>query len=77
MPKSLQNQDMIRRVLSSRAEACHAWVEGFFRDCRVRELSPYTIENYRRGQYPRPERQSATYGNTRAKPNTDCVKLST
>ena len=43
MPKSLQNQDMIRRVLSSRAEARRAWVAGFFRDGRVRELSPYTI----------------------------------
>jgi integrase/recombinase XerD len=28
-------------------EALDKWIEGFLRDCRVRELSPYTVKYYR------------------------------
>jgi integrase/recombinase XerD len=34
-------QDMIQM------EALDKWMEGFLRDCRVRELSPYTIKYYK------------------------------
>src|SRR5687768_13581526 len=32
----MQNQHMISK-----------WIDGFLRDCRVRDLSPFTIEYYR------------------------------
>lgn len=40
----MKNQRMIR----GKTEALKVWIEGFIRDCRVRELSPFTIEYYRR-----------------------------
>jgi integrase/recombinase XerD len=38
-----ENQHMIRQ----NAEALKTWIEGFLRDCRVRDLSPFTVEYYR------------------------------
>jgi Site-specific recombinase XerD len=42
-PEKTVNRHMIRQ----NAEALKAWIEGFLRDCRVRDLSPFTIEYYR------------------------------
>jgi site-specific recombinase XerD len=42
-PKQTANQYMIRQKL----EALETWIEGFLRDCRVRDLSTFTIEYYR------------------------------
>ena len=42
-PEKTGNQHMIRQ----NAKALKAWIEGFLRDCRVRELSPFTVEYYR------------------------------
>ena len=42
-PEKTVNQYMIRQNV----EALKLWVEGFLRDCRVRDLSPFTIEYYR------------------------------
>ena len=42
-PEKTVNQYMIRQNV----EAIKLWVEGFLRDCRVRDLSPFTIEYYR------------------------------
>src|SRR5690349_1325229 len=41
-PEKTVNQYMIRQNV----EALKLWVEGFLRDCRVRDLSPFTIEYY-------------------------------
>jgi len=41
--KKSASQYMIRQ----KAEALKTWIEGFIRDCRVRDLSPFTIEYYR------------------------------
>jgi site-specific recombinase XerD len=42
-PEKTATQHMIRQ----NAQALKAWIEGFLRDCRVRDLSPFTIEYYR------------------------------
>lgn len=42
-PEKTINQYMIR----PKTEALTMWIEGFLRDCRVRELSPFTIQYYR------------------------------
>ena len=42
-PEKTGNQHMIRQ----NAKALKAWIEGFLRVCRVRELSPFTVEYYR------------------------------
>ncbi len=34
-------------MIRQNPEALRAWIEGFLRDCRVRDLSPFTIEYYR------------------------------
>ena len=42
-PDKISNQYMIRQNV----EALGTWIEGFLRDCRGRDLSPFTIEYYR------------------------------
>lgn len=42
-PEKTINQYMIR----PKTEALTMWIESFLRDCRVRELSPFTIQYYR------------------------------
>jgi site-specific recombinase XerD len=42
-PDKTTNQHMIQHNV----EALSKWIEGFLRDCRVRDLSPFTIEYYR------------------------------
>jgi hypothetical protein len=42
-PEKAVNQYMIRQDV----EALKPWIEGFLRDCRVRELSPFAVEYYR------------------------------
>jgi hypothetical protein len=41
--KKSASQYMIRQ----KAEALKTWIDGFIRDCCVRDLSPFTIEYYR------------------------------
>jgi len=33
-------------MIRQNAEAIKLWIDGFLRDCRVRDLSPFTIEYY-------------------------------
>jgi hypothetical protein len=42
-PEQTTNQYMIQH----HAEAIKKWIDGFLRDYRVRDLSPFTIEYYR------------------------------
>ena len=42
-PDKISNQYMIRQNV----EALGTWIEGFLRDRRGRDLSPFTIEYYR------------------------------
>ena len=42
-PEKTVNQYMIRQNV----EALKTWIDGFLRDCRVRDLSPFTVEYYR------------------------------
>jgi len=41
-PEKTGNQHMIRQNM----EALKTWIEGFLRDCRVRDLSSFTVEYY-------------------------------
>lgn len=41
------NRSDVERMTRTGAEALSKWIEGFLRDCRVRELSPYTVKYYR------------------------------
>ena len=34
-------------MIRQKVEGLKTWIEAFLRDCRVRELSPFTIEFYR------------------------------
>jgi integrase/recombinase XerD len=47
-PPPLDHHKMTNRyMIRQNAEALKTWIEGFLRDCRVRELSPFTVEYYR------------------------------
>ncbi len=37
----------LQRMIRGKAESLKAWINGFLRDCQVRELSPFTIRYYR------------------------------
>lgn len=37
----------VQRMIRQAGEALSKWIEGFLRDARVRELSPYTVKYYR------------------------------